>query len=97
MKYIPFSQRASRPCDTATFATNTDSATNIGPKHSSEPATNAATAATNRLARYLAYLDSWSPGHTKDLPRVPPFNERPERPIAWAAWWDAVEKGRGHR
>ncbi len=94
MKYIPFAQRASKPCDTATTATDPESPIKIRPDRVSEPATNTATTATKRLARYLAYLDSWMPRDTKDLPPVPPFDHRPERPLAWSAWWDTVKTNR---
>ena len=46
------------------------------------------------LPNYIALLSRFEPEASGDLPPVPPFNRRPERPIAWSAWWDAVEKGR---
>ena len=43
------------------------------------------------LAEYLSMLQVWQPENARDLP-PPPFPERPERPIAWGAWWDAIER-----
>ncbi len=49
------------------------------------------------LANYLAALNAWQPENSRDLPSPPPFPDRPERPIAWRAWWDAVHKSRARR
>ncbi len=49
------------------------------------------------LAKYLAALNAWQPENAMDLPFPPPFPDRPERPIAWGAWWDAVHKSRARR
>ncbi len=46
------------------------------------------------LLEYIEILDDFQPAETGDLPPVPPFKWRPERRVAWSAWWDAVEKGR---
>ncbi len=45
------------------------------------------------LVEYCDMLRAWHPKDGHDLPPVPPFSERPERPVAWAAWWASV----GHR
>ncbi len=48
----------------------------------------------DELEGYLKYLKAWMPTSSDDLPCPPPFAHRPERPVAWSAWWDAVERGR---
>ena len=76
---------------TATTATKPESSMTTGSSPSSRVATKVATTATKPLDEYLAYLNSWIGDKNVDLPVAPPFPDRPERPIAWAAWWDAVE------
>jgi len=49
---------------------------------------------TPSLLAYMEVLDSYRPVDSGDLPPVPPFKHLPERPVAWSAWWDAVEIGR---
>ena len=48
------------------------------------------------LEGYLSLLKSPAVLSSEDLPPIPPFRERPERPIAWAAWW-ACKEGRNRR
>ena len=44
------------------------------------------------LLTYLNLLSSFMPETMGDLPPVPPFDHRPERPTAWAAWWNCVAR-----
>jgi len=49
---------------------------------------------TPSLSDYIELLASFRPSAKGELPPVPPFEKRPERPIAWTAWWSSVERGR---
>jgi len=46
------------------------------------------------LLEYIEILDGFQPARIGDLPPVPPFDRRPERPVAWSAWWETVRRGR---
>ena len=50
---------------------------------------------SEELEAYLRYLKTWTPMRLNELPHPPPFDHRPERPVAWSAWWETVGRGRG--
>ncbi len=52
---------------------------------------------TPALQSYIRVLAAWRPANDRDLPPAPMFKARPERPLAWAAWWTAVETVRRQR
>ena len=48
------------------------------------------------LEVYLSLLRSPEVLSSEELAPVPPFRKKPERPLAWAAWWACLE-GRRRR
>ena len=49
------------------------------------------------LDQYLALLQKEAILTSHVPPPSPPFRNPPERGIAWAAWWEAIEQWRRHR